>query len=417
MAKRRGRHEGSVYEYDDPVRGPRWIGQIDLGRDQHGKRRRARVYGETREAVSARLIALLHQHRNERRMVVTERETVGQFLTRWLADVAKHSVRPSTYRSYEQLIRLHLVPGLGHLRLRDLTPAHVTWLLREKHTEGRVPRRPRAMRAESEAGEQTAANAAPNSAEAPRAGLSPRTVRMVRDVLRIALNQAVAWDLIAKNPAVAAKLPKLTRFRCEPLTAEQAKALIASLDAHTYRALFVVALTTGLRQGELLAVRWEDVDLEAGELRVRHTLQRVDRAYRLLPPKTESSVRTVPLPDMTVEALRRHKREQAKARLLVGAEWANTLGLVFTSPVGKPLDGVNVTHMLKRVLRAAKLPAQRFHDLRHATASFLLVQGVQVKVVAEVLGHADTRTTANLYQHVLQSVKRDAADRLAEALA
>ncbi len=173
--------------------------------------------------------------------------------------------------------------------------------------------------------------------------------------------------------------------------------------------MYTVALALGLRQGEALGVRWEDVDLEAQTLRVRYALQRIDRKPTFVEPKTTRSRRTLPLPPSIVTALRAHRVRQLEERLLAGERWQDW-NLVFASTVGTPLDGHNVTHRLQKHLERAGLPRQRFHDLRHCCASLLLAQGVHPRAVMEILGHSQIALTMDTYSHVMPAMLRDAAN-------
>jgi len=180
---------------------------------------------------------------------------------------------------------------------------------------------------------------------------------------------------------------------------------------HRLEALYTIAITVGLRQGEALGLRWQDVDLDAGSLRVRHSLQRIEGRLQLVEPKTERSRRTVSLPGVVVSALREHRVRQLQERLLAGSRWQES-DYVFTSTIGTPLDGVTVTHRFQETLRRLGMPHQRFHDLRHACASLLLAQGVSPRVVMETLGHSQISVTMNVYAHVIPALQRDAADRM-----
>ncbi|MHB1414616.1 MAG: site-specific integrase, partial [Chloroflexota bacterium] len=196
---------------------------------------------------------------------------------------------------------------------------------------------------------------------------------------------------------------------------EQARTVLQSIRGHRLEALYTVALVLGLRQGEALGLRWEDVDLEGGSLRVCQTLQRVDGTLRFAEPKTERSRRKISMPEMVARSLRQHRLHQVEERLMAGSKWQEN-GLVFTSTIGTPLDGTNVTHILHRLLEEAGLPRIRFHDLRHTCASLLLAEGIDLRVIMEVLGHSQISLTANTYAHIQDPLKRDAAAKLDAAL-
>jgi integrase len=302
---------------------------------------------------------------------------VGAFLKRWLEDCAKPKVRHRTYVSYEQLIRLHLIQGLGHLRLAKLGPDDVQHFLNRKRATG----------------------------------LSARSVQYLHAVLRHALGQALRWGLVGRNVASLVDPPRAQRPEVRPLSPEQARDLLKLLKSDRLEGLYSVALGVGLRQGEALGLHWSDVDLEAGTLTVRVTLQRIGKKIEFVEPKTARSRRTIALPAVAVAALRRHRSRQLKERLVAGTDWKEH-GLVFASSIGTPLDSRNVTHRLQEMLDDAGLPRLRFHDLRHTAASLLLAQGVHPRVVMEILGHSQIKLTMDTYSHVIPALQREAADKM-----
>lgn len=309
------------------------------------------------------------------------RQSVETFLLDWLENVAKPRVRASTHASYAGYVRGHIVPSLGKHHLDKLTPQHVQAFLNERS----------------------------------KAGLAPRTVQYLRAILRSALDQALRWGLVSRNVATLAEPPRSVHKQVMPLTPVEARAFLAVIEGDRLGPLYRVAILTGLRQGELLGLRWQDVDLAGAALTVRHALQRVDGAPVLVEPKTTRSRRTIALPAGAVAALKEQRRRQAEDRLAAGGRWEDW-GLVFASTVGTPLDGCNVTHRLQRILADAGLRRQRFHDLRHLCATLLLSQGVSPRVVMEQLGHSQIGLTMNTYAHVMPTMLRDAADALDAAL-
>ena len=369
---RRGRDEGNIYQRADG----RWEARMSLGYDG-GRRIRKCFYGRTRREVQERLTRALRDQQHGVVVNRDDRETVEHYLGRWLSDVVKPTVRPKTYATYEMVVRVHLIPGLGRLPLAKLSAADIQQLMNSKL----------------------------------RGGLSPRTVLHIRAVLRRALNQAMRWDLVSRNVASLVDSPRVPRYELRPLSPDEARRLLEATRSDRLGALYAVALLTGLRQGEVLGLTWEDVDLDAGTITVRHALQRVDGVYELVEPKTRRSARTIAIPRVALAILRDHRSVQLQDRLLQGSRWKGR-GLVFTTETGSPLDGTNVTHHLQLLLARAGLPRQRFHDLRHACASLLLTQGVHPRVVMEMLGHSQISLTMNTYSHVLPSLQRDAADKL-----
>jgi integrase len=222
--------------------------------------------------------------------------------------------------------------------------------------------------------------------------------------------------MLVRNPAALVASPHVPSPEVEVPTPEEARRLLAALRGHRLEALVSVALALGLRQGEALGLRWQDVDLDRKTLTVNVTLQRIRGAFVLAEPKTARSRRTLVLPSVTAAALRAHRTRQLEERMICGAAWQGE-GLVFTSPVGLPLQGTNVTREFQRVLARAGLTRRRFHDLRHACASLLLAQGVHPRVVMGLLGHSHIGLTMNLYSHVIPELGEEAAARMEDVLA
>lgn len=375
MSKRRGHGEGSIYQRKDG----RWAATVDLGW-QDGRRLRKAVYGITRKEVADKLRVL--QSQKAAGAVPNDRITLGVHLTEWL-EAKEGTVRPGTFVRYEQLVRLHLVPGLGRVRLARLSPRDLQGFY----------------------------------ADRLKAGCAPRTVGHMHRVLFSALKQGARWGLVGQNVASLVSPPRAPRMAMETLTATQSAALIEAAEGHRFEALFVLALHTGMRKGELLGLRWSDIDLEAGTLHVQGSLQPVPgRGLSVVEVKTESSRRQVDLGTATSSALRRHRARQAKERLKAGAAWTNT-GLVFTNVVGRPVHPSNLHRRdFRPLLEKAGLPQIRFHDLRHTCATLLLGQGVHPKVVSEMLGHSDIGVTLNLYSHVTPTMQKQAVDALDDLL-
>ncbi len=308
-------------------------------------------------------------------------QTVGEYLERWLRDSVRGSVKPVTFESYERLIRKHGLPRLGRLKLERLSPAHLQALYRSTLDDG----------------------------------LSPRTVRYLHAVLHRALKQAVRWNLVVRNPAEAVDPPRSQGKEMCPLSAEEARKLLEVAREDRLEALYVLAVNCGLRQGELLALRWGDVDLEAGTLAVRRTLTVTKDGPSFTTPKTAKSRRTVMLSTGPVEALKRHSARQADEMMAAKGLYVDQ-GLVFASEVGTPLNRHNLTNRsFKPLLKRAGLPEVRFHDLRHTCATLLLSKDVHPKFVQELLGHATVAITLDTYSHVLPGMG-DRASRAMEDL-
>ena len=241
-----------------------------------------------------------------------------------------------------------------------------------------------------------------------RAGLSPRTCQYARAILRSALGQALRWGIVSRNVATLVEVPRVKRHEIQPLTPEQARTLLATMRGHRLDALFTVALALGLRQGEALGLQWDAVDLDARVLHVRASLQRVEKRWHLVEPKSARSRRTVALPEVLVSALRSHRVRQLEERLAAGARWRES-GFVFATGIGTPFEPSSLTKAFKALLVKAGVPDIRFHDLRHTAATFLLAQGVDARTIMETLGHSQISLTLNTYAHVLPTLQRDAA--------
>ncbi|MCH7860955.1 MAG: site-specific integrase, partial [Proteobacteria bacterium] len=346
-----------------------WELTVDLGRDPATGRRRRRflnVRGSKRDAERT-LADAVHQ-RDTGVDINPGKLTVADYLRRWLRDYAAHNVGPSTQERYTSIVEHHLIPVLGALRLRDLRPAHI------QAAYGR-------------------ALAAGGRADGAAHGLSPRTVLKHHRLLRETLGHAVRWQLIARNPADAVTAPRPARFETRVLDAEEAGRLLEAAAETSNYALTYLALATGARLGELLALRWRDVDLDRGSLQITRTARRVTGiGITYSEPKTHRSRRPVALSSETVNVLREHRRVQVERRLELRRAYTDD-GLVFASPTGQPLDGGNVRHALARIADEAGIPPLRFHDLRHSAATLMLLAGVHPKVVSERLGHATVGIT------------------------
>ena len=306
MATRRGRGEGSITRRADG----RWMARVDLGW-QDGKRRRKTLYGRTKREVQDKLRETLH--RTEKGLPpVPEQETVGAFLRRWL-EIIRSQLRPRTHRSYEQVVRIHLEPGIGRVRLAKLTPLDVSTLLESRRA----------------------------------AGVGGRTIHYARAVLRAALNKALKWGLVSRNVASLTDPPRYRAREIAPLTPDQTRKFLAAVADHRLEALFTVAVGLGLRLGEGLGLPWDAVDLDAGTLSVRQTLERGGKQPRFGEPKSARGRRTIVLPGIVTTALRKHRTRQLQERLVAGERW-NDSGLVFTTEAGAALDAAISTGRSRR---------------------------------------------------------------------
>ena len=310
--------------------------------------------------------------------------TVSEYLDRFLEDVQRGSVRETTYSRDKYLITDHVKPALGRMKLKNLNAMRLQHLYREK-VDG---------------------------------GLSPSTVQKIHHVLHKALSQAVRWDLIARNPADAVKATRPAPEEMRPLSAEETRRLLDDAEGDRLEALYVLAATTGMRRGELLGLKWSDIDLENSRLSIRRTLTRTDNGKRVAlgEPKTKGSRRTVRLTPRVVEALRSHRAKQAEEKLRVGGLYQDH-GLVFAGEGGGLINPSNLRQRsFAPLLERAGLPQITFHDLRHTCASLLFQRNVHPKFVQELLGHASVAITLDTYSHMLPGMGGEAADALDEAL-
>jgi integrase len=375
--RRRGKGEGSITRLPDG----RWQGRISWT-DPSGTRRRKAVYGRTKAEVQEKLRRLLTQRDQGRPLPGDDRLTVAAYLERWLTDVAGRRVRPSTLLRYRLDVQ-RISAALGRVRLTQLSSADVQRFLNGLSDQG----------------------------------LSPATVRHCRATLRAALNQAVAWDLIPQNPAGGKRVatPAVPKARVPAMTPELAEAILAAVAGTAVEGPVGLALRTGMRLGEVLGVSWSAIDWERGTLAVRQQLQRLGGQWRLTPPKSDRSRRTLPLTPAALAVLQAERARQVQARQAAGPLWRPVSGfedLVFTTATGRPRDPGTVTKAFQAALRRAGLPPLRFHDLRHGAASLLVAGGVPLKVVSELLGHSSITLTADTYSHLTESVHRSALAHL-----
>jgi len=364
MKKKRGQNEGSIYQRADG----KWVGVISAGY-RNGKRLRRYLYGPTKDAVHRQVVeSLRNQHLGLN--VAPQKQNMEHYLTHWLEDVARPRVRVTTYRSYEQIIRNHLIPGLGKIPLAKLTPQQVQALLHQKHEDGIC-------------------------------------AEHLRRVLRAALSQAVKWDMVPRNVAKLAESPRSEAPEIHYLTPEQAKTFYESIRGHRLEAVFTVTMCLGLRLGEVLGLQWSDIDFDAGTVRISKQLQRVKGEYLLVEPKTKNARRILPMPEMVATALKEWQATQREERIFAGEDWRVT-GFLFTRADGMPMDARNLRKALKDLLAAANLPTLRFHDLRHTCATLLLSRNVHPRVVMDVLGHSQINLTLGTYSHVVAKIQQEA---------
>ena len=366
MANRRGKGEGSISKRPDGL----WVARIDIGTDTNGKRQRKAVYGKTKKECAEKLTKLASQ-KLDGILIDTGRMTVADLLDRWLNDSARVTCAPGTYEGYRFLVEKHLKPRIGSLKLATLKPLHVQSLLSTMEREE----------------------------------IGARTRQYAYATLHRAFVVAMRWNLAARNPCQGCDPPKVTRRKIAPLDAAQSIELLKASEGHRFHALFVLAITTGMRQGELFGLQWSDVDLERGTVSVQHSLEEINGKLRLKAPKSDSGRRLIALPEMATAALWGHKAKQL-------AEGLAASPYVFPDTEGGPLRKCNFHRKVWEPLRkAANAGKTHFHDLRHSSATMMLAEGVHPKVVQERLGHSTISMTMDIYSHVMPTMQADAASK------
>jgi integrase len=361
-----GHKEGSVYYVEAR---DRWVAEITL---ETGKRKKA--YCKTRQEAQRKKNEMLREL--ERGMLATgPQRKLGEYIQDWLENTHKSKLRLSVYLNYRKHVK-HIVAGLGDIWLQKLTPQQVQSFLTKKLDEG----------------------------------LSPKYVREMLGVLRLALKNAVQWGYISRNVCDLVTRPRVPKHNIAPLTLEQAQRFRQHLQGHRFEVLITMAVVTGMRRGELLSLRWSDIDFQRGILQVLHTVDRfTGYGYVEGEPKSAAGVRSIRLPAFLVEMLKQHRVQQV-AQKSQAKTWQER-DLVFPNSRGGYLHPNHLGEAFRELLEEAGLPSIRFHDLRHSAATILLSMGVNIKVIQEMLGHSDISITLRVYGHLLPSMQQEAVDR------
>ncbi len=375
--ERRTKGTGTVYQSSSG----KWVAQATL----QGKRKA--ISCATKREAETKLREMLSDA-DKGIILASGKAKVGEWLTEWIE--TKPKLRPETRKSYALVVRVHLAPALGHLKLSDLQRTHLRSLYGELAAKG----------------------------------LKASTIHRIHAILSSALQDALDDNLIPRNVARGMQLQSIEREEMQTLDAAQVRALLAIAKGSHYAALMTLAAYSGMRIGELLALTWDAVDFECGSVRVAHNLT---RSKQMGEPKTRKGKRTISLPLACMDALRAHRVEQIEERLKWGDQWQDN-NLVFctlrigncksgqTLP-GSPLTARVVTRAFESLLEQAGLPRVRFHDLRHTAATLMLLSGVPVKVASARLGHSTSALTMDVYSHVLPEMDREAADKVGRLLA
>lgn len=390
MAKKRGHGEGSIRKRKDG----KWEARATVGHTPEGKPRRVSKYFKTRKAAQDWLAQVAHEMHTG---MFTEpaKITLGEWLGRWLETYQKNRVAVTTYELYEMLIRLHIGPAVGNIELSKLRPVDLQRLYIEKLQHGRVD---------------------------GQGGLSEQTVRHIHNILHNSLNQAVKEGLLYRNPADATTPPKVPKREISPISKDQAQRFLESIKSDRLYAAFSLVLGTGLRRGEILGLKWDDVNFDKGTITVRRILVRARQdggktktALIFKEPKTVKSRRTIPLPAVVIRDLKRHRQRQNEEKLLLGATYQDN-GLVFATADGRPVDPRNFIRRYTNLLKKAGIEHSRFHNWRHAFATILLELNAHPKVVQEMLGHSKIAQTLDTYSHVVPGLMEQAAAKLNSVL-
>jgi integrase len=369
-------------------RGKPWSYAVDLPPRGDGRRHQRLKGGFRTKAEAERALADLLVSIDQGTAVDPSRQTLGEYLDDWLA-AASPSLRPSTAELYAAAIKNWIVPRIGGLPLQKVAPKHLQDLYTDLLKSGRVD------------GE---------------GGLSPRSVRLAHQVLHLALERAADWRMIVRNPAAAKlDLPRMVRPPMRTWSADDAKCFLQSTASDRLGAVWALMVSTGLRRGEVLGLRWSDVDLELGRVSITQTVVVLANSAQLSEPKTAAGRRTVYLHSSLTEVLKRRKAEQAGERLLAGSAWEDH-GLVFTTALGTPIHPRNLSRDFHLAVREAGVPSIRLHDLRHTAATLALTGGAHPKQVQEMLGHARVAITLDVYSHVSEQMHAEAADRIGRQL-
>jgi len=368
---RRGSHEGNIRKRTDG----RWEARLRLPGNQ-----RKHLYGTTRTEVVKQLQTFQRQL-EQGTPAVADKLTVSRYLHDWLEGCRPPALEYSTWKGYEQYVRLHLIPAFGTTKLVQLTPQQLQKLYTDKLAQGK----------------------------------STTTVRHIHACLHRALEDALRFGLVQRNVADLVKAPQMAKHPMQVFTPEQARKFLEVAKGNRLEAFYVLALNTGMRLGELLGLKWRDVDLEAGTVQIQTSLKKAVSGHALGKTKTTGSRRKVMLTPTAIAALRAHRARQLEERLQSPA-WYD-YDLVFTNSIGNTLCPTNVYRRgFKPLLRQAGLPMIRLHDTRHTAATLLLLSGIHPKVVSEMLGHSSINITLNLYSHVLPDMQASAASAMERLL-
>lgn len=385
MAKKKANGEGSIYK---DKKNNRWRGSLSVGRDPKGKLKRKQFYGSTKKEVLDKMNDYRYKQANDL-LPIDNTITLDQYLRYWLFEVKINEIKPSTLERYDGIIRNYVVgSAIANIKLKDLRTSHL----------------------------QSYYN---NLSETS----SVNVIHNLNKLIKSGLSQALSENYISKNYACLVTLKKKDKKKeVEYLTIEEQNRFLDQCKGHRLEAIFYMALFTGLRLGELLALTWDDIDIDAAKVAVNKSVKLVGipdkdgkREYKTIiqEPKTATSIRSVPIPDIAINVLKKHKRVQLQERIKAGEAYINN-NIVFANPIGGYTNESNLRKIYKKLLAKAEIEEVKFHSLRHTYATTLFIKDVSPKVVQALMGHSDIATTMNIYTHVNEVVKVEAVQKLNE---
>ena len=361
--------------------GSSWYFVLTVGKKENGKPKQIKRRGFKTKQEAIKAMNELEHSINQGTYVEPSKILYKEYLERWLED-RQTRVKKQTLGTYTWLVNKHIIPALGNVELSKLNALMIQQLL-TKLTKDKC--------------------------------LSDENIQKVYTLINASLKQAERWSLIAKNPTSLVDRPKATKKQVKVWDVPEVTTFLEHAKGSRYYIAFLLAVTTGMRQGEILALQWKDIDFENGFLRVTQILSHDGK--EILPyTKTKSGTRTIDLPDETIAELKKHKVRIAKEKLAAGPDIYTDLDLVVCSENGTPTNAGNIRRAFNSAIEKANVPKIRFHDLRHTHATLLLKQGANPKIVAERLGHADTRITLDTYSHLLPSMQKETAKQFGKML-
>jgi len=390
MANKRGNGEGTIAKRADGT----WWARITIGRNAEGKQKRKAFYGKTRQEVQKKMTAALNDI-NSNTYTEPSKLTLEKWLNTWFNEYAVNSIKQSTRFSYETFITKHINPIIGKVKLQNLRPNIIQKFYNNKLENGRLD---------------------------GKGGLSPKTIKNMHVMLHEALEQALKNGLVTRNVTNAVTLPKITKKEMRVLTVDEQNRLLKICNNENNGIFIILALSTGMRLGEILGLKWKDIDFENKLLKVKRTVNRLKNynkeinsktALIVNSPKTENSTRIIPLNDITLKYLKSFQIFQQEKFLKIDIQ-INNESFVFSNIFGNTGEPKTYQDIFIKLAKQANIDNVHIHCLRHTFATRALEEGIPAKTVSEILGHANVSTTLDLYSHVLLDTKRDAIEKMSK---